>query len=150
MPGPELRPARADEFEAIVHLWRRSASLPGVGSSPMPTIDDLHERLRANLDDGMSLVVAIHGGTLAGFAALDSTHGELSELFVDPEMLGRGIGQLLLADAKHKMPHGFKLMTRASNVGARRFYAREGLAETHTGTHPRSGDAVVYLAWRPV
>ncbi len=150
MSAIELRPARTDEFPAIVRLWHRSASLPGVGSSPMPTIDDLHERLRANLDEGMSLIVAIHDGTLAGFAALDSARVELSELFVDPEMLGRGIGQALLADAKGKMPLGFSLMTRASNAGARRFYAREGLVETHTGTHPRSGDPVVYLAWRPV
>jgi ribosomal protein S18 acetylase RimI-like enzyme len=149
VPAIELRPARADDFEAIVRLWHRSASLPGVGSSPMPPIDDLRQRLKANLAQGMSLVVAEHEGALAGFAALDSAQGELSELFVDPAMLGRGIGQALLADAKRKMPQGFALMTRASNGGARRFYAREGLVETHTGTHPRSGDPVVYLAWRP-
>jgi GNAT superfamily N-acetyltransferase len=119
VPAIELRPARADEFEAIVRLWHRSASLPGVGPSPMPPIDDLRQRLKSNLAQGMSLVVAAHDGALAGFAALDIAQGELSELFVDPAMLGRGIGQALLADAKRKMPQGFALMTRASNGGGR-------------------------------
>jgi GNAT superfamily N-acetyltransferase len=64
---------------------------------------------------------------LVGILVLD---GEwLDQLYVDPDLTGRGIGSRLLAVADRERPRGLQLWTFASNAGAQRFYERHGFVE---------------------
>jgi len=53
----------------------------------------------------------------------------IDQLYVDPDLTGRGIGARLLALAKRERPHGLHLWTFVSNQAAQRFYERHGFTE---------------------
>ncbi len=53
----------------------------------------------------------------------------LDQLYVDPDVTGRGIGTLLLDHAKEQRRGGLQLWTFVSNLGARGFYERHGFVE---------------------
>ena len=73
--------------------------------------------------------LAAREGAMLGFAALEP--GWLHHLYVDPAAQNAGAGSALLEKAKAELPEGFSLWTFQANLGARRFYERHGLKETH-------------------
>lgn len=143
----QLRPCIDADHDAIAGIWHSSASLPGVGPAVMPTVAALRKRLDEELAVGWNVTVAICLNEVAGFVAVRPRESVLAELFVRPGLLGQGIGRALLSDAKAKMPAGFSLYTRSTNVRARRFYEKEGLLVLREGTHPRNGDPITYYQW---
>lgn len=146
-PIPELRPSIETDHDAIAKVWHSSASLPDVGPAVMPTEGELRRRVDLELAAGWEVTVATQNGDIVGFVAIMRKEAVLAELFVQPGFLGAGIGRLLLAHAIASMPQGFTLYTRAANERARQFYEKAGLVELGAGTHPRSGDAIVYYGW---
>lgn len=50
--------------------------------------------------------------------------GWIDQLYVAPAFTGRGIGSLLLAQAKAELGPPLRLYTFQANMGARRFYKR--------------------------
>ncbi len=73
------------------------------------------------------LWVAEAGGVVVGVLVLDGP--ELDQLYVAPGETSNGIGRALLDHAKARRPDGLALWVFESNVGARRFYEREGFVE---------------------
>ena len=92
--------------------------------------------------------VASEGGGVLGFAILSAD--QLLQLHVDPDEQNKGIGGLLLGQAKDRRPSGFSLWVFQKNEGARRFYERHGLELVRvtdgTGNEEREPDAL--YAWR--
>jgi ribosomal protein S18 acetylase RimI-like enzyme len=113
----------------------------------MPTEADLRQRVDVELAAGWNVTVAIRNDEIIGFLAIKPKEAVLAELFVRPDSLGGGVGQVLLAQAIAAMPEGFTLYTRSSNLKARRFYERAGLLLLREGIHPRSGDPIIYYGW---
>ncbi|HET6624838.1 MAG TPA: GNAT family N-acetyltransferase, partial [Nocardioidaceae bacterium] len=66
-------------------------------------------------------------GEVAGYLLLDPEW--LDSLYVRPDLLGQGIGSVLLDLAKSLRPGGFGLWVFETNLRARQFYARHGLVE---------------------
>jgi GNAT superfamily N-acetyltransferase len=105
--------------------------IPSFGSLaflPRLHTDDEHRAFIANVVlPWQDVVVAEDDGRVAGFIAM--THAKVVEhLYVHPDHQGRGIGSVLLAEAKRRMPGGFRLWVFQENRRARRFYERHGLA----------------------
>jgi ribosomal protein S18 acetylase RimI-like enzyme len=108
--------------------------------------DRLAERMA---DPDVGFTVADHEGTAVGFATTrpgDSPgHGHISNLFVDPDRWGRGIGRELLARAEQGMrERGWsvgELSTQSLNARARRLYERAGWRDTG-GRHPHEDDGL--------
>lgn len=71
--------------------------------------------------------VSGQGQDVRGFLALEGDF--LSCLYVAGQYRGQGVGRRLLDHAKALAP-AFTLWTFAANIGAQRFYLREGLVET--------------------
>lgn len=82
-------------------------------------------------------IAAGPGGEIWGFATIGPSRdadaedrGELYALYVDPPRLGTGTGRLLLADSRRRLAaRGHTeaiLWVLIGNVGARRFYERDG------------------------
>ncbi len=67
------------------------------------------------------------GGQVVGILVLRGDW--IDQLYVDPDLTGRGIGVGLLDLAKRERPHGLRLWTFVSNDGAQRFYERHGFKE---------------------
>ncbi|WP_457938244.1 N-acetyltransferase family protein [Mesorhizobium sp. 10J20-29] len=143
-----LRPVADTERERIVAIWHASASLPDVGPKIIPGKAEMRQWLDDGLASGWKVTVAAIGGEPVGFVAVLPETAVLKELFIAPGHLGKGLGKVLLAEAKSMMPAGFTLFTTSANKRARRFYEVEGLVALREVPHPRSGHPVTYYEWR--
>jgi GNAT superfamily N-acetyltransferase len=124
----EVRPAHADEAEAMSSLALRSKALWGYSA-------EFLERCRAELTirsdeiNALRAHVALEGGCFVGFFTLrgEPPQGELDALFVEPAAVGRGIGKALL-DAAKAVAHqsGFRELVVHADPHAETFYLRQG------------------------
>ena len=75
----------------------------------------------------------------------------MEQLYVDPDGCGRGVGSAMVRLAKARYPDGLQLWTFASNIGARRFYERNGFAEVERtdGQGNEEGEPDVRYRWTP-
>lgn len=143
-----LRPASPQDAEALatVHLEARKAAVPAM-PPPVHSDDETRAWVRGWLAGDDEVWVAEVVGDAVGYARL--TDRWLDDLYVVPELSGRGIGGVLLELAKSVRPGGFALWVFESNVGARRFYRRHGLVELErtdgSGNEERQPD--VRMAW---
>ena len=124
----EVADARA---AADLYLRAREAALRA-GSIPAGVHDDEDVRghFASHVVADCELWVAEDAGALAGILVLDAEW--VDQLYVDPDLTGRGIGSDLLAVAKRERPQGLQLWTFASNAGAQRFYERHGFVEVRS------------------
>ncbi|MEP2715326.1 GNAT family N-acetyltransferase [Pseudophaeobacter sp.] len=73
------------------------------------------------------VTVAERDGEVIGFLARDGA--VICSLYLAPGACGQGVGQALLQQAKTEQPQLW-LQAFVANVGAQRFYRREGFVET--------------------
>ncbi len=87
------------------------------------------------------------GGEVVGW--LDVHDGWVNQLQCARGVTGKGIGKRLLDFAKERSPEGLRLWAFQVNVGARRFYAREGFVEEYLGdgTDNEEGEPDVRMVW---
>jgi GNAT superfamily N-acetyltransferase len=124
---PAIRRGGADDARAAADLYLRAREAAlRAGSIPAGVHDDDDVRgyFASRIVADCELWVAEQDGALAGILVLDGE--EVDQLYVDPDLTGRGIGGELLAVAKRERPHGLRLWTFQSNAGAQRFYERHG------------------------
>jgi ribosomal protein S18 acetylase RimI-like enzyme len=143
-----LRRARPADAAAIaeLHLATRRAA--------MPWLPDLHSDaevgiwVRDRLLAEAEVWVALAGAAPVGYMAL--VGGMLDHLYIAPGHQGRGIGSLLLDQAKALRPAGLRLYAFQRNVRARAFYEARGFAAIgfSDGANEENEPDVLYQ-WRP-
>ncbi|WP_220185058.1 GNAT family N-acetyltransferase [Paracoccus sp. S1E-3] len=121
--APTLRPARPQDAGACAEIpngW--------IDATPwMPRIhsaEAVRQRYREVVIPRRNVLVATHGGAVAGFLAIDEA--EITSFYM--RLPGRRIGAALLGAAKTGRMR-LSLWTFQANRGARRFYLREGFRE---------------------
>ncbi|WP_020137560.1 GNAT family N-acetyltransferase [Streptomyces sp. 351MFTsu5.1] len=149
MSGVVIRRATAADASATADVYLRSftAALPTV---VRPRSDD---EVRAYIRDvvvpGRETWVADAEGRVVGLMVL--AEGLLSQLYLDPDWRGRGIGDRFVALAKERSPQGLSLWTFQVNKPAHRFYERHGFVEAErtdgSGNEEREPD--VRYVWQP-
>jgi len=74
----------------------------------------------------------------------------IDQLYVDPNLTGRGIGAELLDLAKRERPHRLRLWTFVSNEGAQRFYERHGFMEVERTNGSRNEERApdIQYVWK--
>ncbi|MER7562601.1 GNAT family N-acetyltransferase [Streptomyces sp. NPDC097941] len=151
MSAVVLRRAAARDASAAAEVYLRSftAALPTV---VRPRSDD---EVRAYFRD---VVVPLRETWVAEDSASGAVVGLmvlagdlLSQLYLDPDWRGRGIGDRFVALAKERSPQGLSLWTFQVNKPAHRFYERHGFVEAErtdgSGNEEREPD--VRYVWRP-
>jgi ribosomal protein S18 acetylase RimI-like enzyme len=147
----EVRPARIDEKDALARLLVRARNgmeyVPPVPEEHVPLIaDDLfsrHEDVWLAEEDGLPVgFLAIRRSRTEGWAVLE-------KLYVEPEAQSRGIGTVLLDQAKALRPDGLHLWVFQKNIGAIRFYERHGfrLVKLTDGTGNMEHEPDALYAW---
>ncbi|MFF4468616.1 GNAT family N-acetyltransferase [Streptomyces sp. NPDC001599] len=119
-----LRRARAVDARAAADVWLRSfaAALPTV---VRPRSDsEVRAYFRHVVERHETWVAERADGAVAGVMVLEGE--ELSQLYLSPELRGRGIGDRFVALAKERRADGLSLWTFQVNAPARRFYERHG------------------------
>ncbi|MET7736488.1 GNAT family N-acetyltransferase [Streptomyces sp. NPDC005402] len=146
-----IRRATAPDASAAADVYLRSftAALPTV---VRPRSDD---EVRAYIRDVVvpqrETWVAEDSGTGAIVGLMVLAGDLLSQLYLDPDRRGRGIGDRFVALAKERSPRGLSLWTFQVNKPAHRFYERHGFVEAErtdgSGNEEREPD--VRYVWRP-
>jgi GNAT superfamily N-acetyltransferase len=133
-----IRTATPADSDALRDLHRRSSY---IWEEDRPNLDAHPEIFGvdpAALAEGRTRIAVDDDGAIAGFATVTSD-GELEDLFVEPELMRRGIGTGLVADAVARATAaGHTRMTVVAAERTRRFYERagfvvEGEAQTRFG-----------------
>jgi GNAT superfamily N-acetyltransferase len=127
---PAIRRGQAGDARAAADLYLRArAAGLRAGSMPPGVHDDGDVRayFATHIVKRCELWVAEEAGVLLGILVLKGDW--VDQLYVDPDLTGRGLGADLLAVAKRERPHGLRLWTFSSNTGAQRFYERHGFVE---------------------
>jgi GNAT superfamily N-acetyltransferase len=155
-----IRAGAEDDLAAVgeLHFRSRLAAYSGfvpVGAlTAMPSgamVEYWVERWRYERDDHQ-LTVAEADGTVVGFTYLGPDEepgtGILNAIHVDPDLVGSGVGRVLMRDALAKLAAGgwrrAVLWVLTSNARARRFYERGGWAPDGVERDDHIGAAVVH------
>ncbi len=133
----EVREARPKDVAAIAAMIRALAEYEKLAHACVSTEDDLQRALFGR-DPAAEVLIATAGGDPAGFALFFHTFSTflarrglwLEDLFVYPELRGRGIGRALLlrlaAIAAARQCGRFEWAVLDWNTPAIRFYERMG------------------------
>jgi GNAT superfamily N-acetyltransferase len=145
--GITYRTASEADFDAVARLWLESWQSTGLAITRVATEEGNRKRIAFEVKNGWKVTVALADQRIVGFLAIKPAVSLLDQLFVAPDMKGKGIGKALLASAKTEMPNGFTLHTAAENSAACVFYERFGLVRMRTETHPTLGNTVAIYRW---
>jgi GNAT superfamily N-acetyltransferase len=130
MPNPALRPATADDAEAIATIWHdgwRDGHLGNVPEALLAARTPDSFRSRA-ADRTADTTVAVLHDRIAGFVMV--AKDEVEQVYVAADHRGSGVAGLLLAEAERLVAANGErrawLAVVAGNERARRFYQRNG------------------------
>lgn len=138
------RRARPDEAGAVADLWlaSRRASVPQI-----PPVVHTDVEVRSWFCDVVlpTLEVWVIGPSDDLVALMVLAPGWIDQLYVRPHCTGRGLGAQLVDLAKHECS-SLDLWTFQTNLGARRFYERQGFVAVATtdGDNEEGAPAVRY------
>jgi GNAT superfamily N-acetyltransferase len=130
---PILRPATADDIEAVTEVFHRGwhdvhpGRVPD-GLTERRTIESFRERVGQRITDTDETTVAEVDGTVAGFIMVSGDEAE--QVYVDRAFRGTGVAALLLTEAERQIAAAghdvaFLVVVRG-NDRAQAFYARQG------------------------
>ena len=129
-----IRPARQDERAALDALCFRSKAHWGYDSGFMARCREILFVPEVLIEAGLVWVAADRAGRPLGMVALDAADGDpvsLDMLFVEPEAIGQGIGDLLF---RHAVAAARGLLATALDIQsdpfAAGFYERMGARRT--------------------
>ena len=133
MTDPTLRPATADDVDAIAELFHRGwhDAHPGhvpEGLTERRTAEAFHDRVTRRVAETDETTVADADGVIAGFIMIDGDEAE--QVYVDRSFRGSGLASTLLTEAERQIAaagHDVAwLAVVRGNARARAFYAKQG------------------------
>ena len=142
-----IRPARADEYDAVARVWMDSWVSTGLEEASQSLLAKLCARVPQEVEAGWSLFVADDRGMLAAMLALHLPKLYLDQLFVAPSYQGNSLGRKLLAFSRAQMPDEIHLRCVRENEKAWRWYEREGFVFEQEQVEPMTGFVMKYYRW---
>jgi GNAT superfamily N-acetyltransferase len=162
-----IRPARVEDAEALAGLqtraWRAAyggyVEAERLEAASEGREDRWREILGGDGDHGTFVIVgpdAITGFVAVGASRDDDARpgdGELYAIYVEPDLIGSGVGTELLLYGEAELARSFTgatLWTFEGNEGARRFYERHGWAPDDNPGDPGRWDWAPSIRYRKV
>ena len=114
--------ADASELAELFVSARNSATatIPAIVGKPDRVLPWIESRLSSN----NQCWITEDENTISAMMFLEP--GWIDQLYVRPDLIGCGLGSLLVEKAKELMPDGIQLWTFQSNLRAQKFYERHG------------------------
>jgi ribosomal protein S18 acetylase RimI-like enzyme len=130
-----IRDAGPDDLGAIAALHRRASFVWEDDAAALAAQPDALEPPReSGLDEGRVRVAVDASGAIIGFSVvLEARPGvwELDDLFVEPELMRRGVGRTLVVDLVERgRAAGVRRLEVTANPHALGFYERMGFLAT--------------------
>src|SRR6202008_2229805 len=148
MPDITIRPARADEYDAVARVWMDSWVSTGLEEASNFLLAKLCARVPQEVEKGWSLFVADDGGKIAAMLALHLPKLYLDQLFVAPRYQGESLGRKLLAFTRQPLPDEIELRCIRENEKAWRWYERGGFVYEKEQVEPMTGFVMKYYRWK--
>ena len=125
MDAPTIRPATAEDVDAILALWK----LGGLDHDEAGDRAEITTKL--DFDGDLFLVVETEVGLVGSvMGTYDGHRGRIKRCVVDPAQQGSGIGKQLVADLERRFKERgiteLRLEVWADNVGAQAFWSSVG------------------------
>ncbi|MCA1781422.1 MAG: N-acetyltransferase family protein [Dermatophilaceae bacterium] len=143
----EIRPARPSDAADLADLyWRaRQTSVPAI-PPPVHPRESITEWMRETVLVERRTWVPIDAHQIVGILVIEDPDW-IDQLYVEPDLLGRGIGTLLLRQALQHTRGPARLWCFQSNAPARRFYERHGFVATAwtEGDNEEGAPDVLYI-----
>lgn len=126
-PDIVLTACRTEYLFEVVKLWRHSLqrALDVDWTHPIDAVTDHMEGyFHGRGLDSIDIAMDANTSTIAGFMVQNG--GEIENLYLHTNYLGRGLGKAFIALARQRSPDLLELYTFARNARARQFYEHEG------------------------
>jgi putative acetyltransferase len=142
---PMLPQDLSETIDVWVCVWQ--AAYPAIDFEARRgwTIDRIAELERT----GSVSLVALLASRIVGALVVNPKTGYLDQIVVATESQGRGVADVLLAEARRLSPTGLELHVNQDNGRAIRFYRKNGFATIGEDVNPRSGAPIYKMSWRP-
>lgn len=140
--------SESDELAALMHRVRVD-NVPAI-PAPVHDLDDMRRWMREVVFEHHDVWAGDCDGRIVGMLVL--AHPDwIEHLYVDSSYTGRGLGARFVELARHELPGDIQLWTFETNLGARRFYEREGFVavETTEGDNEENAPDIRFVWHRP-
>ncbi|MEV0275870.1 GNAT family N-acetyltransferase [Streptomyces sp. NPDC050610] len=150
--GDGVRIRDADTADAAViariHLASRAATMPYLPAQRRGE-DEVTWWIEHVVFKECRVWAAVLGEEVLGYAALEGDM--LEHLYLRPDVRRRGIGTLLLDEARRHSPDGMSLRVFQLNTDARRFYEHHGFTvlDTNDGSRNMENLPDMTMRWTP-
>jgi putative acetyltransferase len=140
---PILRPATADDVEAVTAVFHRGwhDAHPGLvpeGLTERRTLEAFRERVAQRIAETDETTVAEVDGAVAGFLMVHDDEAE--QVYVDRPYRGTGLANLLLTEAERQIAEaGYDVAFLAvvrGNARAQTFYSKQGWVDEGDVDYP--------------
>ncbi len=147
--GVIVQPMRAEDLAETLDVWVAAWQVA------YPTIDFAarrgwtKDRIAELERTGSRSLIASRDGRIIGALVVNPDTGYLDQIVVATEWQGRGVAEVLLAEARRIAPAGLDLHVNQDNARAIRFYQKHGFITVGEDINPRSGAPIFRMSWRP-
>jgi putative acetyltransferase len=144
-----VRPMLPADFPETIDLWVAAWQ----AAYPLIDFEGRREWAVAHIAElvrtGSRSLVVLGGGRILGALVVDPATGYLDQIVVATDAQGRGIADVLLAEARRLSPALLELHVNQDNARAVRFYEKNGFVKSGEDVNPRSGAPIYKMSWRP-
>jgi putative acetyltransferase len=145
--GVIVRPMRPDDLAETLDMWVAAwqAAYPHIDFAARRgwTKDRVAELERT----GSLSLIALRGNRIIGAMVVNPQTGYLDQIVVATADQGRGVADILLAEARRLSPAALDLHVNQDNARAIRFYQKHGFITVGEDVNPRSGAPIYRMHW---
>ena len=145
----EIRQAGTTDAAEVAEVFIASQADALPFLARLHTPDETREFISGNVFAQCEVWVATEAERIVGMMALNQGH--IDHLYLQPGFYRRGIGTMLLNQARTLSPEGLTLFAFEVNMRARAFYTRHGFVATERGdgSGNEAGEPDILFEWNP-
>ena len=144
-----VRPMLPQDLDETLDMWVAAwqAAYPNIDFAARRgwTADRIAELERT----GSQSLIALRDNRIIGVLVVNPQTGYLDQLVVATADRGRGVAEILLAQARRLSPQNLALHVNQDNARAIGFYQKHGFITVAEDVNPRSGAPIYHMSWRP-
>jgi len=147
--GVTVRPMLPEHLAETLDMWVAAwqAAYPNIDFAARRgwTKDRIAELERT----GSRSLIALRDDRIVGALVVNPDTGYLDQMVVATADQGRGVADILLAEARRISPAALDLHVNQDNARAIRFYQKHGFVTVAEDVNPRSGAPIYRMRWQP-